>query len=58
MTAPKPNPPRFDSDAVRRRARDILIRVRIIELYKLAERTARGEVPAPDDDPPQQGDQQ
>ena len=37
-------------------ARDILIRARIIELRWLAEQTARGEVPAPDDDPPQHGD--
>ena len=56
MTAPTPSPPRRDGDAVRRFAarfaRDIMIRARIIELRRLAEQTARGELPAPDDDPP------
>jgi hypothetical protein len=56
MTTPAPKTP--DRNAVRRaaHAQDILIRARIIELRWLAERTARGEVPAPDDDPPQHGD--
>jgi hypothetical protein len=61
MTAPKSHPPRPDSNAVRRAAatkfaRDIMIRARIIELRRLAEQTARGEVLVPDDDPPQHGD--
>ncbi len=52
-----PPRPRFDrAAAVRRTARDILIRARVIELRRLAERTARGELPLPDDDPPQHGD--
>jgi hypothetical protein len=42
--------------AARALARDIMIRARIIELRWLAEQTARGELPAPDDDPPQHGD--
>ena len=58
MTTPAPKTP--DRNAVRRLAlalaRDILIRVRIIELRRLAEQTARGELPVPDDDPPQHGD--
>ena len=58
MTTPAPKTP--DRNAVRRAAlalaRDIMIRARIIELRWLAERTARGELPVPDDDPPQQGD--
>jgi hypothetical protein len=63
MTAPTPNPPRHDGSAVRRAAatrfaRDIMIRARIIELRRLAEQTARGEVLVPDDDPPQHGDDQ
>jgi hypothetical protein len=33
-----------------------MIRARIIELRRLAEQTARGEVPVPEDDPPQHGD--
>jgi hypothetical protein len=59
MTAPTPNPPRRDSNAVRRFAarfaRDIMIVARIIELRRLAEQTARGEVPAPDDVRPSTG---
>jgi hypothetical protein len=62
MTAPTPNPPRHDGNAVRRFAarfaRDIMITARIIELRWLAEQTARGELPAPEDDPPQHGDDQ
>jgi hypothetical protein len=58
MTTPAPYSP--DGNAVRRAARalarDIMIRARIIELRWLAEQTARGELPAPDDDPPQHGD--
>jgi hypothetical protein len=55
-------PARYSSDgnamrrAARALARDIMIRARIIELRWLAEQTARGELPAPDDDPPQHGD--
>ena len=61
MTAPTPHPPRSDRNAVRRAtvlaiARDIMIRARIIELRRLAEQTARGELPVPDDDPPKQED--
>jgi hypothetical protein len=37
---------------------DIRIRARIIELRRLAERTARGELPFLDDDPAQPGDGQ
>ena len=37
-------------------AQDILIRARVIELRRLAERTARGELPVLDDDPAQRGD--
>ena len=58
MTTPAPKSP--DRNTVRRAAlalaRDIRIRARIIELRWLAEQTARGELPAPDDDPPQHGD--
>jgi hypothetical protein len=58
MTTPAPKSP--SRNTVRRAAhalaQDILIRARIIELRWLAERTARGEVPAPDDDAPQNGD--
>jgi len=36
-------------------ARDILIRARILELRRLAEQTARGELPVLDDDPAQGG---
>jgi hypothetical protein len=39
-------------------ARDILIGARVIELRRLAERTARGELPFLDDDPAQRGDGQ
>jgi len=39
-------------------ARDILIGARVIELRRLAERTARGELPVLDDDPAQRGDGQ
>ena len=60
MTVPTPDPPHPDRNAVRRAAlalaRDIRIRARIIELRWLAEQTARGELPGPDDDPPQHGD--
>jgi hypothetical protein len=57
MIAPTPHPPRFDrAAAVRRAARDILIGARIIELRRLARRTAAGELPAPPDDPPEDGD--
>ena len=53
--APKP-----DRNALRRtvlaHARDIRIKARIIMLRQLAEQTARGELPAPDDDPPRHGD--
>ena len=60
MTAPTPYPPRSDRSAVRRAAqalaRDIRIRAQVIQLRWLAEQTARGELPAPDDDPPQPGD--
>jgi hypothetical protein len=52
MNAPPPN-----RNAVRRAAlalvRDILIRARVIELRRLAEQTARGELPVFDDDPAQ-----
>jgi hypothetical protein len=62
MTAPTTHPPRPDGNAVRRTAlallRDIRIKGRIIELRRLAERTARGELPVPNDDPPQHGDHQ
>jgi hypothetical protein len=58
MTTPAPKTP--DRKAVRRAAhalaQDILTRARVIELRWLAERTARGELPVPDDDPPQHGD--
>jgi hypothetical protein len=50
MTGPTPKTP--DRNAVRRAAQDILIGARIIELRRLAERTARGELPVPDDDVP------
>ena len=58
MTTPAPNSPNGNARrrAVLALARDILIRARIIELRWLAEQTARGELPAPDDDPPQHGD--
>jgi hypothetical protein len=52
MIAPAPKP---DRNAVRRAARDIMIMARIIELRRLAQQTARGELPVPDDDPPQHG---
>ena len=46
-----------DRNAVRRAAfalaRDIRIKARIIELRRLAEQTARGELPVFDDDPAQ-----
>jgi hypothetical protein len=42
--------------AARTLARDIRITARIIELRRLAQQTARGELPEPDDDPPQHGD--
>jgi hypothetical protein len=58
MTTPAPKMP--GRNAVRRAAhalaQDILIRARIIELRRLAEQTSRGELPVPDDDPPQHGD--
>jgi hypothetical protein len=58
MTA-TPQPPRPDGNAVRRAslklARDIRITARIIELRRLAERTARGELPVLDNDPAQGG---
>jgi hypothetical protein len=38
--------------------RDIRIRARVTELRRLAERTAGGELPVPNDDPPQHGDHQ
>jgi hypothetical protein len=44
--------------AVRALARDIKITARVIALRRLAEETARGELPAPDDDPPRHGDSQ
>jgi hypothetical protein len=48
-------PPKPNRNAVRRAAlalaRDIRIRVRIIELRRLAEQTAGGELPELDDDP-------
>ena len=54
-SAPKP-----DRNAMRRtvlaHARDIRIKALIIQLRRLAEETARGEIPAPDDDPPRHGD--
>jgi len=54
-SAPKP-----DRNAMRRvvlaHARDIRIKARIIMLRQLAEQTARGELPAPDDDPPKNSD--
>ena len=57
MTEPAPKP---DRNALRRtvlaHARDIRIKARIIMLRQLAEQTARGELPAPDDDPPRNGD--
>jgi hypothetical protein len=62
MTATTSHPPRPDGSAVRRAAlalaRDIRIKGRIIELRRLAERTARGELPVPKDDTPQHGDHQ
>ena len=58
MTTSTPNTP--DRNARRRAvlalARDLLIRARVIELRWLAEQTARGELPVPDDDAPQNGD--
>jgi hypothetical protein len=39
-----------------RAARDILIGARIMELRRLARRTAAGELPAPPDDPLEDGD--
>ena len=58
MTTPAPKTP--DRNAVRRAAhalaQDILIGARIVELRRLAEQTARGELPVPDDDPPHNGD--
>lgn len=57
MIAPTPHPPRFDRAAAKRRARrNILIWARITELRWLARRTAAGELPAPPDDPPKDGD--
>jgi len=57
MTEPTPKP---DRNALRRtvlaHARDIRIKARIIQLRRLAEETARGELPAPDDEPPRHGD--
>jgi hypothetical protein len=54
-SAPKP-----DRNAMRRvvlaHARDIRIKAHIIRLRQLAEQTARGELPGPDDDPPRHGD--
>ena len=54
-SAPKP-----DRNAMRRvvlaHARDIRIKARIIMLRQLAEQTARGELPAPDDEPPKGSD--
>jgi hypothetical protein len=59
MIEPAPKP---DWNAVRRAAqrtaRDIRIMARIIRLRQLAEQTARGELPAPDDDPPKDSDRQ
>jgi len=60
MTEPAPKP---DRNAVRRavisaHARDIMIKARIIALRRLAEETARGEVPVPDDDSHQDSDGQ
>ena len=52
--APPPRP-RFDrAAAVRREVRDILIGVRIVELRRLAQRTAAGELPAPPDTLPEE----
>jgi hypothetical protein len=48
MNAPPPKP---DRNAVLALARDLLIRARIIGLRGLAEQTARGELPVPDEDP-------
>ena len=58
MTTPAPNSPNGNARrrAVLALARDILIRARVIELRWLAEQTARGELPVPDDDAPQNGD--
>ena len=57
MTDPRSKP---DRNALRRtvlaHARDIRIKARIIQLRQLAEQTARGELPAPDDDPPKNSD--
>jgi len=57
MTDPGSKP---DRNALRRavlaHARDIRIKALIIQLRRLAEETARGEIPAPDDDPPRHGD--
>jgi hypothetical protein len=57
MTDPGAKP---EQNALRRtvlaHARDIRIKARIIQLRQLAEQTARGELPAPDDDPPKNSD--
>ena len=57
MTDPGAKP---EQNALRRtvlaHARDIRIKARIIQLRQLAEQTARGEQPAPDDDPPKGND--
>jgi hypothetical protein len=55
LTRPNAPPPKPDCNAVRRAvlalARDLLIRARIIGLRRLAEQTARGDLPVPDEDP-------
>jgi hypothetical protein len=59
MTDPGSKP---DRNAMRRvvlaHARDIRIKARIIKLRQLAEQTARGELPAPDDEPSKDSDRQ
>jgi hypothetical protein len=55
MNAPPPKPnwnAGQRAALVHAMARDILIRARILELRRLAEQTTRGELPAPDEDPP------
>jgi hypothetical protein len=60
MTDPGPKPDRnaVRRAAVRALARDIKITARVISLRRLAEETARGELPAPDDEPPKDSDRQ
>jgi hypothetical protein len=57
MIEPAPKPDRNAvGRAAQRAARDIRIMARIIRLRQLAEQTARGELPAPDDEPPKGSD--